>query len=196
MFKKISILMFALLMIALLSANVAEAQKASKYPLVSISPLGGVQFPMGNLTDSYDASFNAGLEFALRLNRETALFLNGTYYNMPIKDDAIGADAYYIAITAGPRYVFTSPKIKAQFFLEAGAGVYIFNRGDYTINAVTIPSETTTNFGVNVGPGVLIPLGKVADLIMKTKFHYTFGDEPTGGSRTFLGVVLGVDFKL
>lgn len=196
MFKKISILVFALLMISLLSVNVTEAQKKSDYPLVSIAPIGGVQFPIGNLTDSYDASYHAGLDFSIRLNRETAIFLNGTYFDMPLKENLIGADASYIAITAGPRYIFTSPKIKAQFFMEAGIGVYMFSVGDYTIGNVPVESATTTNMGINVGPGVFIPLGKIADLELKTKFHYTFGDKIGGGKSTFISAAIGVDFKL
>ncbi|HEY5535910.1 MAG TPA: hypothetical protein VIL99_13375, partial [Ignavibacteria bacterium] len=59
--------------------------------------------------------------------------------------------------------------------------------------AVTIPSESKTSFGVNVGPGVIIPLGKAFDLLFKTKLHYTF---QTGGSHTFVAINLGLDFKL
>lgn len=186
-------------MISLLSVNVTEAQKASDYPLFSIAPMGGAQFPLGNLTDLYDASYHAGLEFAVRLNRETAIFLNGTYFDMPLKDAAtgLGGDASYIAITAGPRYIFTSPKIKAQFFMEAGLGVYMFSVKEYT-NALNqqVESATNTNMGINVGPGVFIPLGKVADLELKTKFHYTFGEKIGGGKSTFISAAIGVDFKL
>jgi hypothetical protein len=95
--------------------------------------------------------------------------------------------------------VFTSPKIKAKFFLEAGLGVYIFTQKEFTtttVPSVIIPSASTTNFGVNVGPGVIIPLGGAADLIMKSKLHYSFESGGSGGSRTFVTGVVGVDFRL
>lgn len=201
MFNRISKLAFGLLMLALLFTSISEAQtKKSIYPVFSISPLVGVHFPMGGLNDNYNPSWNAGLEVALAINRETSFFLNGTYYNLPRKEDAsTGPAASYIAITAGPRYVFTSPKVKAKFFLEAGLGAYIYTRKEYnstTTPVVTYPSESTTNFGVNAGPGVIIPLGEVADLVMKSKIHYIFESGGAGGSRTFVTGIIGVDFKL
>lgn len=58
MFKKIFTIMFALLMITLLSINISEAQTTKKivYPLFSISPIIGAQFPAGGLNDLYKAS--------------------------------------------------------------------------------------------------------------------------------------------
>jgi hypothetical protein len=201
MFNKILKLWFGLLMMVLFITTVSEAQtKKTVYPIFSIAPLVGVQFPVSALNDNYNASWNAGLDLGLAINRETSFFLNATYYNMPVKDNvAVPSNASYIGITAGPRYVFTSPKIKAKFFLEAGLGVYIFNKKEYTIVGppdLLVPSTSTTNFGVNVGPGVIIPLGAMADLVMKSKLHYSFESGGAGGSRTFVTGVVGIDFKL
>jgi len=201
MFNKILKLWFGLLMMVLFITNVSEAQtKKVSYPLLSIAPLVGVQFPVGGLNDSYNPSWNAGLDFNLAVNRETSFFLNATYYNMPVKDNvAIPSNASYIGITAGPRYVFTSPSVKAKFFLEAGLGVYIFTQKEFTIVGppdIIFPSASTTNFGVNVGPGVIIPLGGAADLIMKSKLHYSFESGGSGCSRTFVTGVVGVDFRI
>lgn len=202
MFKRIFTIMFALLMIALLSANVSEAQtKKVTYPIISIAPEVGVQFPAGGLNDIYKASWNAGLEFNLKVNRETAFFLKAGYYNMPARTDAdvFGPDGSYIEITAGPRYIFTSPKIKARFFLEAGLGAYIHGQKEYTYTSgtpsvtTTVPSTSKTDFGVNVGPGVFVPLGGNVDLIVKTKLHYIF---QSGAARTFVTGMMGVDFNL
>jgi hypothetical protein len=201
MFNKILKLWFGLLMMVLFITNVSEAQtKKVSYPLLSIAPLVGVQFPVGGLNDSYNPSWNAGLDFNLAVNRETSFFLNATYYNMPVKDNvAIPSNASYIGITAGPRYVFTSPSVKAKFFLEAGLGIYIFTQKEFTVVGppdVIFPSASTTNFGVNVGPGVMIPLGGTVDLKIKSKLNYSFESGGSGGSRTFVTGVMGVDFKL
>jgi hypothetical protein len=123
---------------------------------------------------------------------------------MPKSTDAVSIpDASYIGITAGPRYVFTSPKIKAQGFLEAGAGVFIFNQKEYTIPSpslsqpdIIIPSNSNTLFGVTTGAGVFIPAGDSFDIIMKTILNYTFPSGGEGGSRTFLSARIGIDFKL
>jgi hypothetical protein len=123
---------------------------------------------------------------------------------MPKNTDAVAlSDASYIGITAGPRYVFTSPKIKAQGFLEAGAGVFIFNQKEYTIPSpslsqpdIIVPSSSNTLFGVTTGAGVFIPLSTSFDIIMKTILNYTFPSDGAGGSRTFLSARIGIDFKL
>jgi hypothetical protein len=47
--------------------------------------------------------------------------------------------------------------------------------------------------GVNIGPGVLIPVGGTTFIIMKAKLHYIF---ESGASRTFVAAMAGVDFKL
>lgn len=200
MLNRISKLAFGLLMLALFVTNISEAQtKKTIYPLISIAPYGGVQFPAGGLNDNYNASWNAGLEVSLAINRETSFYLGGQYFNMPRKENTNGGNASYIAITAGPRYVFTSPKIKAKFFLEAGIGAYMWSRKEYnttTTPSILVPSETTTTFGANVGPGAIVPLSDVMDLIIKSKVHYTFETGDAGGSRTFIAAVIGLDFKL
>jgi len=196
MFKKIFTLIFALAIIVLFSSNITQAQptktKGDVYPVFSLAPLGGVQFPVAGLNNTYNAGWNAGLDLNLKINRETSIFLNGTYFALPIKTDLVGGDASYIGITAGPRYIFTSKNIKAQIFLEMGLGAYIYNVKEYTSATQTIPSVSTTSFGVNVGPGALIPLGKAMDLMLKAKLHDVLASD---GSTTFISIAAGLDFK-
>lgn len=198
MFKTIYKLVFTLLVMTFIISNVSQAQtpvKIDPYPIFSISPLVGIQFPVATLNDTYKASFNGGLDINMKVNKETSFFLKAGYYNFPIKTELEGQSATYIEITAGPRYIFSGRNIKAQFFLEGGAGAYIFNLKEYTnptTNVIT-PSTTETTFGVNAGPGVLLPLSKTIDLMMKAKLHYVFHE---GGSRTFLATTIGMDFAL
>jgi len=206
MFKNIYKLLFALLLIAFFTANLSVAQtKKVSYPIFSLGPVIGVQFPAGGLNDIYKASWNAGLDLNLKVNRETSFFLNATYFNLPARTDAdvLGPDGAYIAITVGPRYIFATPQLKANFFLEAGLGAYIHTSKEYTYNTypliggpavvVTVPSASKTSMGVNVGPGVLIPVGGSTMIIMKAKLHYIF---ESGASRTMVTAVAGVDFRL
>lgn len=200
MFKNISTLMIFVLMVVLISSNITQSQtKKVEYPVISIAPVVGVQFPIGGLNDLYKASWNAGLDINLKVNREVAFYLNATYFDMLAKKDLgyANPDGSYIAITAGPRYIFASPKLKANFFLEAGLGAYIHTTKEYTITGFTsdviVPSETKTSAGVNVGPGVLIPVGGSTMLIMKAKLHYIFESD---ASRTFISAVAGVEFRL
>lgn len=198
MFTKIYKLMFTLLVLTFIISNVSQAQtpvKKDPYPLFSISPVVGIQFPVGTLNDLYRASFNAGLDINMKVNKETSFFLKAGYYDFPIKTELEGQSINYMEITAGPRYIFSGQNIKANFFLEAGAGVYLLNMKEYTnpTTGVFTPSSSSINFGANVGPGVLLPLSNTIDLMLKSKLHYVFEEK---GSRTFISTVLGVDFAL
>ncbi len=200
MFKKIFKLMFIVLMFALFVASITQAQptktKYDVYPVFSISPMAGVNFPLQDLNNTYSTSWNAGLDLNLKVNRETSFFIFGGYYNMPAKDASFGPNASIMAILVGPRYIFTSASIKAQIFIEAGIGLYIFSTKDFNTNttpSVLIPGVSTTNFGLNVGPGAIIPLGKAMDLIMKVKINDMF---LKGGSQTYISANMGLDFKL
>jgi len=189
--------MFVFLMFSLITSNITQSQTTKVvYPIFSISPMAGVQFPIGTLNNQYKPSFQGGLDLNLKINRETSFFLCGGWANMPVKEEFAGPDASIINITAGPRYIFTSKNIKAQIFVEAGVGVYLFSSKDYTpigTPSVTIPGTSTTNFGVNIGPGAIIPLGTSIDLIMKTKLNYMFQE---GGANSYIGILMGLDFKL
>ncbi len=202
MFTKIYKLVFTLVMFALLTSSITQAQTVKKtmvavYPAVSIAIGGGAQFPVGDLGTTYKSSFNAGLDVNLKINKETSFFLNGSYFDLPRKPDGIpGPDASILSITAGPRYVFSSANVKAKFFLEAGLGAYIISTKDYTTlttPAVLIPGTSKANFGANVGPGAVLPLSDSMDLLLKAKLHYIF---TTGGSSTFISTAIGLDFKL
>jgi len=202
MFTKIYKLVLLLITVALITSNVSQAQTVKKsmvavYPAFSIAIGGGAQFPVGILGETYKSSFNAGIDFNLKVNKETSLFLNATYYDMPRKPEAVlGPDASIIAITAGPRYVFSSANVKAKFFLEAGIGAYIFAVKDYTTTttpAITTLGTSKANVGANVGPGAVLPLSDSMDLLIKSKLHYIFTE---GGSSSFISAFIGLDFKL
>jgi len=76
-------------------------------------------------------------------------------------------------------------------------GVYIFGTKEFTTTgtdpSVIVPSTSNVNFGINVGPGVTIPLGKSVDIIIKSKLHDMFMD---GDSKIFITALLGIDFRL
>ena len=198
MIKKIFTFIFSFLMLVLFVSSITQAQttktSGEKYPVFSISPMGGVQFPLGDMNNTYKTSWDAGVDFNLKINRETSFWLFAGYHDMPAKTEANIPSASVIQITAGPRYIFTSKAIKSMFFLEGGLGVYIFTTKDFvsTGTAETIAGSSKTNFGINVGPGAIIPLGKAMDLIMKVKLHDMFME---GGSQTFISAVMGLNFK-
>ena len=209
MFQKIFTMVFALFIIAFLTSNVTNAQtsnalfntlntdmqtaKKTVYPVFSLSPIIGATFPIGTLGNNYKTSLIAGIDLNLQVNRETSFFLNGSYFDLPAKTESGFTGSSIIAITVGPRYTFSGPQLKAALFLEAGLGVYMIHDKEFTLDGVTYPSATSTNFGLNVGPGVTIPAGGTVNIILKVKFHEVL---VTGGSQSFIAAVAGVDFRL
>ena len=77
--------------------------------------------------------------------------------------------------------------------MEAGVGVYIFNRDAHTLNTLPIEKESHTSLGVSVGPGVTLQLSDAMDIILKTKYHAVFTE--SGGTRSFVSALGGLEFK-
>lgn len=191
-------------MFGLLSGNYINAQqisgttltkttssKTSIYPIFTLSPIGGAIFPLSELGNSYKAGFNAGLDAGMRLNKEVSIYGKMGYYNLSANTPG-APNSSYIEISAGPRYYFSSPKLKSNFFLESGVGAYIFSQDAYVTQGVNVEKQSNTNIGLNVGPGVTLQLSKAVDIILKTKYHMIFN---SGGSRSFVTALGGLEFK-
>jgi hypothetical protein len=57
---------------------------------------------------------------------------------------------------------------------------------------VDVAKVSSTNIGLNVGPGVTLQLSNSIDIILKTKYHMIFN---SGGSRSFVAALGGLEFK-
>ena len=187
-----------LLTLALLFSTTAYSQvkttvvKKSAYPQFSISPVGGVTFPVGTLGDSYKSGGNFGLDLNYKINKEVGFF--GKFgYNFLRSQTAGLPDGKIMEYTAGPRYSFTSRNLKSAFFLEAGAGAYTIQQGAYMLNNIDYPETSATNFGINAGLGAVLNLSKAVDILFKVKYHNIMSE---GGSSSFMTPILGIDFRL
>lgn len=176
-------------------AQKTYSKKAQTYSKWSISPVGGIIFPIGQLGESLKPGATVGLDIATRINKEVGIFAKIGYYFMTSK--TTGAPiGKYLEYIAGPRYYFTKPNLKSTFFMEAGGGGYTFTQDSYidpsdTTSAV-INELSNTNPGFNAGVGVNLNLSKSVDIIMKTKYNVVF---TTGGSSSFITALAGLEFK-
>lgn len=171
-----------------LITNVAKKQK---FPNLTIGIAGGIGFPVASFSDQFKQSTTGAIDIGLRINSEVGIFVNGKYSNLPRQGTESSRDNL-IEISAGPRYYFTSPKLKSMFFVEAGLGAYFLNRGTYTTGNVVVDNNNSTNIGANIGPGFSLWLSDRVDIMLKGKYHVIFTKDNT---TNFVTSLLGLEYK-
>ena len=195
---KLLTLTFALIIMlgATAQSQTLKTTKKAPFPQWSISPVAGLAFPIASFGETYKSGPTFGVDISNKINKEVGFYAKFGYYIFPSKIDG-ASDGKFIEYTAGPRYYFTAKNLKSSIFLEAGLGGYSFmqDASTVTINGVTTdyPEASTTNFGINVGVGAVLFLGKSVDMIFKVKYHDVLTSD---GSSSFIAPLLGIDIKL
>lgn len=172
-------------------------EKRKQYPHFSISPIGGVLFPLPKaLSNSFKPGALFGLDFSYRINKEVGFFVNGSYAFMSSKTTGAPVGSYLIG-DLGPRYYFTSKNLKSTIFLEASVGVYNFRQSSYSINDTagttsTIDQISDTKAGISGGIGGSLAVSESIDILLKTNYHTVFTQN---GSSSFMTVMGGLEFR-
>lgn len=195
--KTIKFLTICLALLLMLDVSAQSQTKIkSSYPVFSISPVGGVAFPIGTFGDNFKTGPSFGLDLSYRVNKEVGFYAKGGYNIFSTKVTDV-PDGKYLEYTVGPRYFFTAKNLKSSIFVEIGLGGYSFMQDAYTMTSsgisTTIPEVSDTKFGVNGGLGATLNLGKTVDLIVKFKYHNIFTE---GGSTSYISPLLGIDIRL
>jgi hypothetical protein len=196
------LLLFALLLITAFAGysdaqvkttpNTTITRKANDFGYLELSALGGFVTPTGEFGNNYLSSVRSGIDIGYRLNQEVTLYTNLTYTNL--KSNITNApSSTMISAVVGPRYIFTSPKLKSNIFAEGGIGAFILNTPSYVNeNLQTISSQSNTNIGFNAGLGGLLSLSKSVDIFVRSKYNLVIRE---GGTNGFLGTDAGFTFK-
>lgn len=171
--------------------------KKQNFPEFSIAPTGGAIFP---LTREFRSEFKpgglAGLDIALKLNKEVGIYSKFTYMFMSSKKTGAPI-GQYMEFSAGPRYYFMHPKLKSQIYFEGGAGAYHFSQNSYTdpadVNAAEISQVSRTQAGINGGIGATLFLTDAVKIVAKGKYHNIFTQT---GSVGFMTVNAGLEFTI
>jgi hypothetical protein len=136
-----------------------------------LAVLGGFVNPLFILNDSYNASPSVGFDFAYRLNKETALFLEGNYLMLDNKDSIAPNKAYY-QLGLGTRFYFRAKGVRSSFFFEAGVGSYVFTQSALITDSITFDSKTIGKLGLNAGMGGEMVLSNHFFILVKAKYNY------------------------
>lgn len=165
------------------------------YPQWSVTPTGGIIFPIMDLSNSFKSNGIFGIEAGAKVNKEVGFYLRGNY--MFMNSNASGAPVgKYVEITVGPRYYFSSINVKSQLFADAGIGPYIFNQASYVDpndpTNTQIPAIQETKLGVNAGIGASLYLSPNINLMLRTKYNTVFTATTT---KSFITASTGLEFK-
>jgi len=143
-----------------------------------ISVLSGFINPLFILNDRYNASPSLGMDFAYRLNKETALFLEGNYIFLDNKDSLAPSNAYF-NIAVGTRFYFRAKGVRSSFFFEAAAGPYFFMQSSGVVDTTTYESKTIGKMGLNAGMGGEMVLTNHLFVMIKAKYNYIMENKVT-----------------
>jgi len=199
--KKIS---FFLLLIILTSFSFSVAQDIpttiikdedmkgyKKKEFFQFAALGGFVNPLFILNETYNASPSLGFDFAYRLNKETALFLEGNYIFLDAKDST-APSSNYLYFGLGTRFYFRAKGVRSAFFFEAGAGPYAFMQKSGVYYGVNHDSKTIGKFGMNAGMGCEMVLSNHVFVMIKAKYNYIIENKVT---KSFLIGNMGLNFR-
>lgn len=189
--KSLLIVLLVLISSASISQTRFTTVKKAAYPQWSLSPIGGIIFPVGNLSNNFKPGGSVGLDLSFKANREVGFF--GKFgYDFFRSQTAGVPDGRYFEYTVGPRYYFTAKNLKSSVFFEAGIGAYTFKQDGYVLGGTAFPEVTYTKFGYNAGIGAILNLGRDIDLLFKTKYNTVMTSD---GSSSFITPVLGIDVR-
>lgn len=167
----------AALVLTAVAALPAHAQVSSP---IKFNVRAGAALPMGDFSDVAKTGFTlgGGLTFRAPL-MPVALRVDGDYNRF--SHDIIDESLSLWAITANAQ---VAPALSPVYVL-GGAGFYSQSAG----------GESATDFGLNGGVGLRIPL-TTFNTFVEARYHYVFTDDETPGSynMAYLPIVFGIEF--
>lgn len=142
--------------LALALSTVAQAQTTTSTRPVSFGIAGGLSVPTGDAGDVFDAGYLVGglLEFS-RPASPLAFRAEVDYQRFSIKESvAVGnpSDARLISGVANVLYKF--PGMMARPYVLGGVGLF-------NVGATTEGSDSSNEFGFNLGAGLELPLSGI-----------------------------------
>lgn len=156
-----------------------------------ITALGGFINPLFILNDKYFASPIAGLDFAYRVNKETALFFEANYIMLENKD-TLAPPCKYFNMAIGSRFYFRAKGVRSSFFVETASGPYVYTQSAATIDTISHQSKTIGKWGLNFGMGGEMVLTNHLFIMIKAKYNYIIESSVT---KSYVGGLMGLTVR-
>lgn len=169
----------AALVLSAVAALPAHAQVSSP---IKFNVRAGASLPTGDFGDVVNTGFivGGGLTFRAPL-MPIALRVDGDYNRFTIDSDLVEEDVSIWALTANAQ---VAPALSPVYFI-GGAGFYGTSAFD----------ESETDFGLNGGVGLRIPLTGFSSFV-EARYHYVFtgNGDADGSSTAYIPITFGVEF--
>lgn len=170
----------AALLLTAAAALPAHAQISSP---IKFNVRAGAALPMGDFGDAVNTGFTLGGGLTLRAPlMPVALRVDGDYNRFAFDTDLADEDVSIWAITANAQ---VAPALSPIYFI-GGAGMYSMSAFD----------ESETDFGLNGGAGLRIPLTGF-NTFVEARYHHVFTKDdadPNSSNTQYLPIVFGVEF--
>lgn len=162
-----------------------------KKKFFQVSALGGFVNPLFILNEKYYASPTLGIDFAYRINKETALFFEGNYIMLENKD-TIAPSRTYFNLAIGSRFYFRAKGVRSSFFVEAAGGPYLYMQSSAVFDTVSFESKTIGKMGLNFGMGGEMVLTNHLFIMIKAKYNYIIESNVT---KSYVSGLMGLTIR-
>ncbi|MCZ7602416.1 MAG: hypothetical protein C4543_07740 [Ignavibacteriales bacterium] len=186
--KKVLFTVLVLLMVV----SLTQAQEKGK---MGVSVQGGIALPTGDFGDGYDMGFGGRGMFMYYLNQNMAITGTAGFFTWSGKDD-FDATFTTIPVMAGIKYFMGKGDFKP--YVSGQLGMY-FSSFEYTVDfgpffgGEQTVDDSGSDFGIALGGGFLMPLGKTMNLDVSAEYDIIFTE---GSSTSYLGILAGLAFAL
>lgn len=162
---------------------------------MAVGVQAGIAVPMGTpFSDMVDMGFGGLGTFLYTINPQIQVTGAVGYLTFGYKEvEGTNIDGSFsiIPIVVGGRYLIGQGTTKP--YVMAELGMYMGSSGDITVSSgnfsMTIPGESTSDFGIAPGVGVLIPAGEKLNIDINAKYNVI-------SDSNFLSVLAGVQVAL
>jgi opacity protein-like surface antigen len=164
-------------------ASSSLAAQAGSRPTFGVS--GGIAFPTGDFGDA----FKSGYDIAANLGFQPAtlpvgLRIEGMYNRFDLKDNQRFEGHTNILALTGNAVLAGRSSTEGSVRPYAIGGIGVYN------SKASGTDASDTNFGLNIGAGLELPLSGITTFI-EARYHHVFSDP---GSFGLIPVVVGVKF--
>lgn len=177
---------------AVLVTVLGASQAAAQLP-VSFGVSAGATIPVGEFGDLNDAGYNVGAHARLSVPFIPFAVRADVQHNR-MKFSANDVNTLVTSGTVNGEFAPGSGVMLAVPYFTAGAGVYYLKTALRGTTAGTTRYDAVTNFGLNGGAGLRMPLAGFSAFV-EARIHWVAtGDEFLSGSATYIPLVFGVTF--
>ena len=177
---------------------------ASALPGITIDATFNLPMPMGedNFKDNYKPGFGAGADVFIMLPIMPGLKIGGrvAYNRFGVEDPfevkgvsftGVDGSMSIVEILPSIRKTFGPPLSPIKAFIQFGAGMYATAQTFDAPTGVTIPTESTTDFGISIGAGLRGKILPGMGLIVYPLYHIIFTEEE---NTSYLSANIGITF--